>query len=186
MIWVLVAAGVLLLIFSASAQAAKTPAGETTVAQKYQFDWATDEAQVNTWAAHAAGASGVSAAKIKAIIFIESRGDPTRQNPSDPSYGLMALMIPTAAYYSGYPEIGSGDLLADAQLNADTGALFLAHLQKRYAAAYPFAIWAQVYNLGETKFDQGQRNPGYGARVLNTETGQQEFLNPGQLEAAFA
>ena len=76
--------------------------------------------------------------------------------------------------------------LRDRALNLKCESRYLADLSRKYAARFDFAEWAQAYNLGETKINKGGRNPGYGAKVYNTETKNSDFLNPGQLAALLA
>ena len=106
-------------------------------------------------------------ALIYGVVMTESSGNPTAQNPSDPSSGLMGVMPLIGRAYGGLSgsdlDVLSALLLPENNLKAGTG--FLAHLQKKYSASLPLVTWVQSYNLGETKFDAGQRNPPYGAKV---------------------
>ena len=147
------------------------------------FEWASPEKQVNEWVLNASRVTGVSAAQIKAIMYIESRGNPNAVNPSDPSFGLMQLILPTARAFGG-ERITQEILLADPQLNTTLGARFLAELEEKFSRSLPFSEWAVAYNLGEPKFRRGVRNPDYRARVKRRD-GQRVWLGPGELEAAF-
>lgn len=180
--WILVFGLLFFAVAALNAQGA-TLGGSTE--QIYEFHWASDESQVNAWAQSASDQSGVSVARIKAIIYIESRGNPNAQNPSDPSYGLMALEVPTASYYAGQ-DVTPDQLLNDPQLNANLGAAFLAHLQDRYDGSFPFGQWAWAYNEGEPAFDRGRQDTSYGAKVREIRTGNMVFLGPGELEQAFS
>jgi len=139
---------------------------------------------VNEWVRAAAADAVISPEKIKAIMYIESRGNPRAVNPSDPSYGLMQIELGTAKFY-GRPDLSAPVLVGDPELNAKIGARFLAHLLEKYGGDFEFGEWAQAYNVGEPKFDRGIRNPLYGAKVRRISDGEMIFLDAGQLEAEF-
>jgi len=181
--------GIVLLLVVLSRNSSNKPAGPAPAPtpQRYAITWiagALPELMINTFVVNAARETGVAAEKIKAVLFIESRGNPRAVNPADPSYGLMQLLIPTASFYAGRT-VTSQELLDNPALNVSLGAKFLATLQGRYAARFSFAVWAQAYNVGETKFDAGIRNPGYGAFVFDSQTGVNVRLNPEQLADVF-
>lgn len=185
-VWILVGVGLVLLAVGMGA----TAKGATLMPQsKYQPQWSRvlSLADLELRIRNAARAAGIAAAQVAAIVYIESRGNPAATNPSDPSYGLMALQIPTArAYADDSDQVDAQNLCAEPDLNLKCGSRFLADLSRKYSAGLDFGKWAQAYNVGETKFNRGVRNPGYGAKVLNSETGQREFLGPGELAALFA
>lgn len=180
-VFLLLGAGLVLLALAADAKGAVN-----VVKGKYKFTWA-DVLPLETLRGmirDAARAAGIGAAQVAAIVYIESRGNPNAVNPSDPSYGLGQIMLPTARAYADLADPVTPDtLVRDPALNLKCASRYLADLSRKYAARFDFAEWAQAYNVGETKFNKGVRNPAYGAKVYNTETGMSDFLNPGQLAA---
>jgi len=103
-------------------------------------------------------------AEIKAIVMVESSGKPNSQNPSDPSWGLMGIMPLIGKTYGN---ITDNQQLFDPDVNLKAGTGFLSHLKARYHKQYPDYQWVQAYNIGETKFDKGTRNPQYYQRFLH-------------------
>lgn len=99
---------------------------------------------------------------IAAHAKVESSFNPDAINPSDPSFGLMQVVPLIAKAFGGWDGQRKSDLL-NVDLNVRAGSKFLKHLIGRYGVLES-AI--QAYNLGETKFDQGIRVPGYLGRVL--------------------
>lgn len=158
-------------------------------ASRYKPEWsrALPLADLELRIRNAARAAGIAAAQVAAIVYIESRGNPAAENPSDPSYGLMALQIPTARFYADdSDQVDVWTLIDDPDLNLKCGARFLADLSRKYSARFDFGEWAQAYNVGEPKFNKGIRNPSYGAKLLDTESGNKVFLGPGELAGFFA
>lgn len=156
---------------------------------RYRIEWSSvlPLAELEQMIRDAAREAGIATAQLAAIIYIESRGDPNRVNPSDPSYGLGQIMVPTAKYYADAGDsVTPQTLVSDPALNLKCAARFLAELAGKYAGRFDFGEWAQAYNVGEPKFDKGIRNSGYGAKLLDTETGSRVFLGPGQLASVFA
>lgn len=184
MIWILAISLILAAVFFYASPAE----GALIVPQKsgqYTFEWASPLDQVQTWANNAAAVASIPAAWILAIMYIESRGNPRASNPHDPSYGLMALELATARQMAGDASITAADLISDPQLNANLGAAYLAWLSDRYQAQGDFSFWADAYNEGPGSFDAGRRSR-YGADVLNNQTGEKEFLTPGDLAGLFS
>jgi soluble lytic murein transglycosylase-like protein len=184
-VWIVVGVGLVLLAVGMGA----TAKGATLMPDsRYKPEWsaALPLADLELRIRNAARAAGIAAAQVAAIVYIESRGNPAAVNPSDPSYGLMALQIPTARAYADDSDVVNVQTLADPDLNLKCGSRFLADLSRKYSARLDFGEWAQAYNVGETKFNRGVRNPGYGAKILDSETGKRTFLGPGELAALFA
>jgi len=121
--------------------------------------------------------TGVEPALIYGVVMTESSGNPNARNPSDPSAGLMGVTPLIGRYYGGI--LGSDsevlEVLLEPNLNVQAGSRFLAHLRARYAAAMPVVTWVQAYNLGETKFDAGNRVAEYGKRVTGFMAQAPEF-----------
>ena len=182
-VFLLLGAGLVLLALATDAKAVNVMKG------KYRFSW-SEVLTIETlrqMIQDAARAAGVSASQVAAIVYIESRGNPNAVNPNDPSYGLGQVMLPTARAYANTADpITPDTLVRDPALNLKCASRYLADLQRKYSARFVFAEWAQAYNVGETRFNKGGRNPGYGAKVFNTETKNSDFLNPGQLAALLA
>lgn len=102
---------------------------------------------------------------IRAIVAVESSYNPRAINLGDrpPSVGLMGLKVPTARYYVPWIEIE--EQLFDAPTNIRAGVRFVKDLEKKWLASYGIDGVIQMYNLGETRFNRGERSPEYLARV---------------------
>jgi len=102
---------------------------------------------------------------IRAIVGVESGYNPRAINTSDrpPSVGLMGLKVPTARGY--VPWIEREEQLFDAPTNLTAGVRFVKDLERKWLASYGIDGVIQMYNLGETRFRNGERSPGYLARV---------------------
>jgi soluble lytic murein transglycosylase-like protein len=113
--------------------------------------------------------SGLEPKLIYGVVMTESSGNPEAKNPSDPSAGLMQVTPLIGRAFAGLE--GTDEEVLRALMNVETnmqaGAGFLKHLQSRYATKYALREWVQAYNLGETFFDQGRRNPSYGDKVVD-------------------
>jgi len=99
--------------------------------------------------------------EIKAIIAIESSGNPNSQNPNDPSYGLMGVTMYIGREFAGVSS--SSDLFVP-ETNVQAGSGFLDYLKTKYADRFPLNTsdgWVQMYNLGEPRFLKGERVPSY-------------------------
>jgi len=107
-------------------------------------------------------------ALVWGVMMAESSGNPSAENPSDPSAGLMQTIPLISRAYAEI--IGTNAEVLEQVKNPDVsmqaGTGFLEHLQRRYAATKPAEEWVQAYNLGEPNFDKGHRVPEYGARVM--------------------
>ena len=100
----------------------------------------------------AAGAHGVRAALLKAVIEVESGFDAHARSPRG-AVGLMQVMPATAARYGHY------DLYSPAQ-NIDVGAHYLSDLLTRFDGNLGLALAA--YNAGENAvLRSGGRIPDY-------------------------
>ena len=112
-------------------------------------------------------------ALAKAIITVESSWNPgaigvadsVPRNAYDPgdSIGLMQLKIATARAYVPWAN-GALELL-DAPTNIRAGIRFLADLERKWLGTYGLDGVIQMYNLGETRFRQGERTAGYLEKV---------------------
>jgi len=96
----------------------------------------------------------VEPAQVLAIIKIESNFYADAVNPADPSYGLMQIMPALAAAYGARTE----GWKTDPESNMTIGMKFLSDLNRKYANIFDNA---ERYNLGETKYAEGKRAPGY-------------------------
>ncbi len=99
--------------------------------------------------------------EIKAIIAIESSGNPDSQNPNDPSYGLMGVTMYIGREFGG---VSTSSDLFDPATNVQAGSGFLDYLKAKYADRFPLNTsdgWVQMYNLGEPRFLAGERVPSY-------------------------
>jgi soluble lytic murein transglycosylase-like protein len=187
MIYFFIAAAVFLLLAARSTATEPAGTGDTGMKSDYLFVWnagALPESQINSQCQIASNETGVRPERIKAVIYIESRGVPSAVNPSDPSYGIMQMTLPTAGFYAK-ANLVPKDLTEHPGFAILLGARYLADLQKKYSARFQFAEWVQAYNVGETKFNRGIRNPGYGAKV-KTKAGGLVFLTPEFIAGAFA
>jgi len=130
-----------------------------------------DTAQMNQWnnlcIAVAEESQNLSPQEVKAIIGIESSGNPNASNPNDPSYGLMGIEFWVGQQYGGASQVS--DLYTPA-LNVTAGSGFLDYLKGKYASRFPLGQgsgWVQMYNLGETKFLAGERVPDYESKFIS-------------------
>lgn len=109
----------------------------------------------------------VPAALVKAVAMTESSLNPNATNPSDPSYGLMAVM-PILAEDFGIvkdwhnPTAAEIAMIREPQTNLNIGAWHLAYLTGKYEL--PVAI--EMYNVGERGWNEGRRNSVYVSRVM--------------------
>ena len=191
LILVAVVVGLVIMAIRSGAFAATGPLGpyqgfELLPRGRYALVWSSmlDVDILQSMIFAAASAAGVPPEQLAAVVYIESRGNPVAHNDSDPSYGLCALLVPTAKMFADPGDVVTADsLMSDPELNLKCGARFIAGLSERYRAFFPFEEWIQAYNVGEHGFDTGRRNPEYAAGAVDTMTGQQVRLNPGQLAA---
>jgi len=106
-------------------------------------------------------------ALVYGVVMVESSGNPTARNPSDPSCGLMGVKPLIGRAYGELTGDDDTVLLAlelpDNNMRAGCG--FLSHLQGRYGVLHSVETWVQAYNMGETNFDKGYRN-NYGSKVI--------------------
>ncbi len=98
-----------------------------------------------------------------AIAQVESALNARAVNPSDPSYGLMGLQLPTARAYN--PAVQRPEDLFDPENNIRAGVGFLLDLENKYADREGWEGIIQMYNLGETRYHAGLRSPQYLERV---------------------
>jgi len=107
---------------------------------------------------------------IKAVCWQESSFNPNAINPSDPSYGLMQIQHnpngwSTALAYGKKLNINFSKLpddLYNPELSIRIGGAFIAEIVKKYGNQ---AI--DIYNIGETSYNRGNRNRIYRDSVLN-------------------
>jgi soluble lytic murein transglycosylase-like protein len=108
----------------------------------------------------------VDAALVKAVAMTESSMNPNAANPSDPSYGLMQIM-PILAEDFGIvkdwhnPTDAEIAMIKEPQTNLNIGTWHLSRLLLRYS----LDVAIQMYNVGESGFNQGRRNADYLAKV---------------------
>lgn len=102
---------------------------------------------------------------IRAIVAVESSYRVRAINLTDrpPSVGLMGLKVPTARYY--VPTVEIEEQLFDAPTNLRAGIRFVKDLERKWLPSYGLDGVIQMYNLGETRFNKGERSPAYLARV---------------------
>lgn len=192
MIYLLLGAGALLLFFAVSGQGAIIMAsvlGNSELPRTvngYSFEWAANApANLLGLVRAAAFEAGLTASKLLAVVYVESRGNPKAINTSDPSYGIAQMQLPTARYYDVEGLVKGFDSLYNPDLALQLAARFLADLQRKYAGSYAFAEWVQAYNLGEPKFNKGKRNWSYGGKVKDA-TGKTVSFGAGDLERMLA
>ena len=92
-----------------------------------------------------AGGDLSTIALIKGIISTESEWNPGAINPSDPSYGLMQILLGPGG---PFPTVRADDLL-DPSTNITLGSTFIMDLLRRYGS--PGAIAA--YNAGSPRLN---------------------------------
>lgn len=109
----------------------------------------------------------VSASLVKAVAMTESSLNPNATNPSDPSYGLMAIQPILAEDFGTvkewqHPTEAELSMLMDPLTNLSIGAWQLHRLTSKY----PLDTAIQMYNVGETGYNvKGYRNSKYLATV---------------------
>jgi soluble lytic murein transglycosylase-like protein len=86
---------------------------------------------------------------IHGVIQAESGGNPDASNPSDPSYGLMGLMMPTAKDM-GYAGTASG--LFDPDTNVNIGSKYLAWISSRFKTTNPAEIYSAFNSGSPTRY----------------------------------
>ncbi len=98
----------------------------------------------------AAEAAGLDPQLVRAVVAVESSGDPRAVSHAG-ARGLMQLMPPTAAEQAGKLGIEDHDeqRLLEGPYNLRLGCAYLAYLLRRYDGAEPFALAA--YNAGPTR-----------------------------------
>jgi len=191
MIYLVLGAGLLMLLLAISASGG-TFGGNTAMGLPgsvggYRFEWSS-AAPVNLldMVRGAARAVGLAPAYLLTVVYIESRGNPKAVNPSDPSYGIAQMVMPTACFYDQEGMVKDYDsLLADPGLALRLAARFLADLEAKYAARFAFGEWVQAYNVGESKYNRGVRNWSYGGKVRDS-AGNLVSFGAGDLERLLA
>jgi len=121
---------------------------------------------LDTLISQAASRWGLEEALVRAHIKVESDFNPRAKNPSDPSYGLMAItpiLAQTYGYIQDKNNVTASDIetIFNVENNLNIGCRFLAYLYKKY----DFDTACQMYNVGETGFKNGSRNSTYLSRV---------------------
>lgn len=103
-----------------------------------------------------------------AIARVESsyRVDAINLSDRPPSVGVMQIKLPTARAY--VPEVASQEQLQDPFLNIRAGVRFLQDLERKWIRTWGLDGVIQMYNLGETRFLRGERNPVYLGRVKSS------------------
>ena len=101
-------------------------------------------------------------ALMKAIAQKESGNNPAAVNPSDPSYGLFQIQEFWLSYF-GYRR--DKQLLMDPVIASDVAARILRYFRLRVNPLtgdyFQFPAEVDIYNVGETKWARGVRNPAY-------------------------
>jgi len=103
---------------------------------------------------------------LKAVVRVESNFNPRAKNPADPSYGLMQITPMLAQDYGKVkdytnPTKAEIDMLYEPSWNLDIGCEYLSMLLRSYG----FDQAIQSYNVGETGYFWGRRNPDYLSKV---------------------
>ena len=102
---------------------------------------------------------------ITAIMDHESAFDPSALNPSDPSYGLMQIMVPTAKQFGYTGKDGSG--LFDPETNISIGTQYIRSLMNQYSDIRDVI---SGYNAGPGGVKHPYINPGYVGKVFSKYT----------------
>ena len=90
---------------------------------------------------------GVDPCILAAVIMQESRFDPNAVNPSDPSFGIAQMMVPTANDYE--PGTTQQDLM-NPEIAIRLAAKHLQRLQGRLVEkGYSLLSHIDIYNVGE-------------------------------------
>jgi len=110
---------------------------------------------------------------VHAIIAVESGWNPNAVNRADhapvdqvdegDSAGLMQLKVRTAQVFE--PTAETVKSLLDPVVNVRAGVRFLATLERKWIGTEGIGGVIQMYNLGETRYRNGERNTGYLGRV---------------------
>ena len=110
---------------------------------------------------------GVPIPIIQAIIEIESSWQQYAKNPNDPSYGYMAIM-PIVAQDFGIvndwrnPTTAEINSIYEVDNNIGAGTKLLHHL----LSDHDLATAVEMYNVGETGYNNGRRNSAYVAKFF--------------------
>lgn len=104
---------------------------------------------------------------VEAIIKVESDGNVQAINPDGPSYGLMQITPILAQDYGlirDYKNVTLDDKakMLDPSNNLNVGCWFLNYLLRKY----PRDIAIQMYNVGETGYNNGSRVSYYLNKVI--------------------
>ena len=86
---------------------------------------------IHKWATRVAN---LSFAEIKAIVWVESSGNPNAMNPSDPSWGLMQVTPLIGRAFAG---ITKNEQLLNPDTNLKAGTGFLSELKRQYESRFP-------------------------------------------------
>jgi soluble lytic murein transglycosylase-like protein len=105
---------------------------------------------------------------VEAIIKVESSGNPEAVNPDGPSYGLMQITPALAQDYGlikDYRMVNPNDIvnMMNPENNLRVGCWFLSRLLKKYSRD----VAIQMYNVGETGYNNGARAGYYLSKVLS-------------------
>lgn len=99
---------------------------------------------------------------VQAIVQVESNYNVKAVNLNDPSYGVMQVSLLVGRTYN--KRITNRHNIMVPYENLLAGVRFLKHLS--VSVGGDLAEIAQAYNLGETKYRRGVRNPKYAQRVM--------------------
>lgn len=117
------------------------------------------------WIQHAADAHHLDPALLRAIIHVESGGDPTAIGPCG-EIGLMQIMPATIDLISAYTGLPAEAIRADPATNIWAGAYYLRRMLNRFDNDLQLAIAA--YNTGPGRvIDAGNRVPPIAYRYLD-------------------
>lgn len=157
----LLAIAVLVLIavyflYSQSAQASTTTSGELGDSASVATGGGIDQWN-DLCSQYSTQFPNLAPNEIKAVIMIESSGNPNSSNPSDPSWGLMGITLPIGIQYAEVTQ--SSDLL-DPATNIEAGAGFMSYLKGKYFDGTT-NNWIAAYNEGETSFLAGNADSAY-------------------------
>lgn len=94
---------------------------------------------------------------IHTIVRVESNYNQLAKNKTAPCFGLFQLLLSTARIYNN---IETAEMLFNPSINAKSGVAHLKHLITTYPKM-EYETIMQMYNLGETGFLNGKRNPNY-------------------------
>lgn len=138
-----------------------------TVANVVEAAMKLTKKQVQQIIRDAAGRNGLEEALLLAIAQKESGFNPANINSRDPSYGLFQIQTFWLKYFGYGPDYQQ---LLDPQFASELACKILLYFKSKVNPQtgdhFQFPAEVDIYNVGETKWAQGIRNPNYRNDVI--------------------